>query len=131
MLPCRLQISFRVIARQVHEHAHPRNRGKRPHRPRVSADLARTGGKSLGIVTTSDVFDATPAAFGSHTQGRGAGTGICDGFFDEQVAKANLRVLLGGGRKWFLPSTTPGSGRSASNDAVLPADVRKRLGRNQ
>jgi alkaline phosphatase len=85
--------------------------------------LARTGGKALGIVATSDVFDATPAAFGSHTQDRGAGTGICDGFFDEQVAKANLRVLLGGGRKWFLPSTTPGSARSASNDAVLPTEL--------
>ena len=36
--------------------------------------LARTGGKSLGIVTTSDVFDATPAAFAIHTQKRGAGT---------------------------------------------------------
>ena len=85
--------------------------------------LARTGGKSLGIVATSDVFDATPAAFGSHTSDRGAGTGICDGFFDEQYPKANLRVLLGGGRKWFLPSTTPGSARSAGNDAVLSTEL--------
>lgn len=85
--------------------------------------LARTGGKSLGIVTTADVFDATPAAFGAHTQDRGAGTGICDGYLDEQVNKANLRVLLGGGRKWFLPSTTPGSARSASNDAILSTEL--------
>lgn len=99
------------------------NKFDNPRVELIGEYLARTGGKSLGIVTTSDVFDATPAAFGSHTQDRGAGTGICDGFFDEQVAKANLRVLLGGGRKWFLPSTTPGSGRSASNDAVLPAEL--------
>ncbi len=85
--------------------------------------FARTSGKALGIVTTSDVFDATPAAFGSHTQDRGAGTGICDGYLDEQVAKANLRVLLGGGRKWFLPNSTPGSARSASNDSVLSAEL--------
>jgi alkaline phosphatase len=85
--------------------------------------LARTGGKSLGIVTTADVFDATPAAFGAHTQDRGAGTGICDGYLDEQVAKANLRVLLGGGRKWFLPNTTAGSARSASNDAILSTEL--------
>ncbi|MEO7597815.1 MAG: alkaline phosphatase [Opitutus sp.] len=85
--------------------------------------LGRTEGKALGIVTTADVFDATPAAFGSHTQDRGAGTGICDGYLDEQVAKSNLRVLLGGGRKWFLPSTTIGSARSAATDSVLPAEL--------
>lgn len=85
--------------------------------------LARTQGKWLGIVTTADVFDATPAAFGAHTQDRGAGTGICDGYLDEQVAKANLHVLLGGGRKWFLPNTTAGSARSASTDAILPIEL--------
>jgi alkaline phosphatase len=40
--------------------------------------LARTQGKKLGIVTTADVFDATPAAMAVHTQDRGAGTGIVD-----------------------------------------------------
>jgi alkaline phosphatase len=89
----------------------------------VGEFLARTQGKSLGIVTTADVFDATPAAFGSHTQDRGAGTGICDQYLDEMVAKANLRVLLGGGRKWFLPSTTSGSARGSSTDYVLPAEL--------
>ncbi|HYP16320.1 MAG TPA: alkaline phosphatase, partial [Opitutus sp.] len=80
-------------------------------------------GKSLGIVTTSDVFDATPGAFGSHTQDRGAGTGICDQYLDEMTKKANLRVLLGGGRKWFLPSTVPGSARAAASDYILPAEL--------
>ena len=47
--------------------------------------LARTQGKSLGIVTTSDVFDATPGAFAVHTQSRGAGTGIVDQFFDDRA----------------------------------------------
>lgn len=85
--------------------------------------LARTQGKSLGIVTTSDVFDATPGAFGSHTQARSAGTGICDYYLDEALPKANLAVLLGGGRKWFLPSTTSGSARTAGTDYAYPADV--------
>lgn len=85
--------------------------------------FARTEGRALGIVTTSDVFDATPGAFGTHTQNRGAGTGICDQYLDEAVPKANLRVLLGGGRKWFLPNTTPGSARGNSTDYVLPADL--------
>ncbi len=88
--------------------------------------LARTTGKALGIVTTSDVFDATPGAFGSHTQDRGAGTGICDQFLDEAAAKANLRVLMGGGRKWFLPadgSLGAGSARASGSDYVLPAEL--------
>lgn len=85
--------------------------------------FARTLGKSLGIVTTSDVFDATPGAFGTHTANRGAGTGICDQYLDETAAHGGLRVLLGGGRKWFLPNTTPGSARAAANDYVLPAEL--------
>src|SRR3954465_3808674 len=64
-----------------------------------------------------------PAAFGPHSQARSAGTGICDQYLDETVAKANLRVLLGGGRKWFLPATTVGSARSGSNDSVLPSEL--------
>lgn len=85
--------------------------------------FARTLGKSLGIVTTADVFDATPAAWAIHTQNRGAGTGICDQYLDEAVAKSNLTVLLGGGRKWFLPSTTAGSARNDSTDYVLSAEL--------
>jgi alkaline phosphatase len=85
--------------------------------------LYRTQGRTLGIVTTADVFDATPAAFGVHTQDRGAGTGICDQYLDEAVAKGGLRVLLGGGRKWFLPAGIAGSQRAVANDYVLPADL--------
>lgn len=89
--------------------------------------LRRTGGKSLGIVTTSDVFDATPASFATHTQSRGAGTGIVDQFLDES-GSTGLSVLLGGGRKWFLPQGTPGSARGASTDYVLPMDLVKAWG---
>jgi alkaline phosphatase len=84
--------------------------------------LARTDGKSLGLVTTSDVFDATPAAWATHTQSRSAGTGICDQYFDDR-GLTNLKVLMGGGRKWFLPNSTPGSARTTSTDYVLPADL--------
>jgi alkaline phosphatase len=95
--------------------------------------LARTQGKALGIVTTADVEDATPASFAVHTQDRGAGTGICDMFLDEAAAKHNLRVLLGGGRKWFLPNDAinfPGNGTGRVNnfnltgaDYQVPADI--------
>jgi len=93
--------------------------------PRVeylSEFLHRLRRKSLGIVTTADVFDATPAAMAVHTANRGAGTGIVDQYLDDRD-QTGLKVLMGGGRKWFLPSTTPGSARSAANDYVLPADL--------
>src|SRR5262249_20636955 len=45
--------------------------------------LHRTRGASLGLVTTADVEDATPAANAVHTGNRNAGTGICDQYLDE------------------------------------------------
>lgn len=101
--------------------------------PRVeylSEFLHRTQGKSLGIVTTADVFDATPAANAVHTSNRGAGSGIVDQYLDDRHL-TGLSVLMGGGRKWFLPnasgSTSPqatnGSQRTASTDYVLPSDI--------
>jgi alkaline phosphatase len=81
----------------------------------LSEYLHRTQGKALGIVTTADVFDATPAAIAVHTGNRGAGTGIVDQFLDDRHL-SGLSVLMGGGRRWFLPSGTAGSSRSASND---------------
>ena len=101
--------------------------------PRVeylSEYLHMLQGKSLGIVTTADVFDATPAANAVHTSARGNGTGIVDQFLDDRDL-TGLTVLMGGGRKWFLPnpsnSVSPqpanGSQRRAANDYVLPDDV--------
>lgn len=91
--------------------------------PRVeylSEYLHRTQGKQLGIVTTADVFDATPAGNAVHTSNRGAGTGIVDQFFDDR-GRTGLTVLMGGGRKWFLPAGTPGSARTDSNDYAFSA----------
>jgi alkaline phosphatase len=85
--------------------------------------LHRVKGTSLGIVTTADVEDATPAANAVHTGNRNAGTGIVDQYLDESTGNG-LAVLLGGGRRWFLPATQFGSSRSATTDyAGLPADV--------
>ena len=86
----------------------------------LSEYLQRTQGKSLGLVTTSDVFDATPAANAVHTSNRGAGTGIVDQYLDDRKL-TGLSVLMGGGRKWFLPSTVPGSARSNGNDYQFSA----------
>ncbi|MDE2402961.1 MAG: alkaline phosphatase [Burkholderiales bacterium] len=96
----------------------------------LSEFMHRTQGKSLGIVTTADVFDATPAANAVHTADRGKGTGIVDQYLDDRE-RTGLSVLLGGGRKWFLPnaanSVTPqalnGSQRRTANDYVLSSDI--------
>lgn len=104
--------------------------------PRVeylSEYLHRTRGTNLGIVTTADVFDATPAANAVHTSNRGNGTGIVDQYLDDRNL-TGLTVLMGGGRKWFIPknsaitaanpsNTGNGSVRSTSNDYVLPSDI--------
>ncbi len=84
--------------------------------------LRRLYGRSSGIVTTSDVFDATPAAFASHTQSRAAGTGIVDQFLDDR-GLTGLDVLMGGGRKWFLPAGTPGSARANGTDYEKLTDL--------
>ncbi len=99
----------------------------------LSEYLHRTKGTKLGIVTTADVFDATPAANAVHTANRGNGTGIVDQFLDDRNM-TGLTVLMGGGRKWFIaknsavsaanPSNTGnGSVRSAGSDYVLPSDL--------
>ena len=97
--------------------------------------LHRTQGKALGIVTTADVFDATPAAMAVHTSNRGYGTGIVDQFLDDR-GLTGLTVLMGGGRKWFLPNGDAlkadgmregqpmnGSQRDRRSDYELSADV--------
>lgn len=96
--------------------------GDNPRIETIAQYFHRTQNRSLGIVTTTDVFDSTPAAFGSHTQARTAGSGIIDQFLDERH-NTGLTVLMGGGRKWFLPGTTPGSGRTAATDYTVPVDA--------
>jgi len=99
----------------------------------LSEYLHRTQGKALGIVTTADVFDATPAGNAVHTSNRGAGTGIVDQFLDDR-SLTGLKVLMGGGRKWFLPASEAGSARSARNDYAFSstdphtAEIVKRWG---
>ena len=92
--------------------------------------LHRTRGTSLGLVTTADIEDATPAANAVHTGDRNAGTGVCDQYLDESDAEGSgrygtgLTVLMGGGRRWFLPAGQFGSSRAAGTDyADLPEDL--------
>ena len=65
---------------------------------------------------------------------RNKGTGITDQYLEESDAGGTgtsgngLAVLMGGGRKWFLPAGTAGSGRTAATDYGRCRPDRRRLG---
>ena len=73
-------------------------------------------GFNVGIVTTSDVTDATPAANAVHTAERSAGLEIAERFLDERETNG-VKVLLGGGRGFFLPEAAGGR-RTDERDLV-------------
>lgn len=81
--------------------------------------LRRTRGPgfNVGIVTTADLTDSTPAANAVHTASRFAGPGIAAQFFDERATNA-VTVLLGGGSAHFLPTGVEGGGRTDGRDLV-------------
>jgi alkaline phosphatase len=67
-------------------------------RPLTSVlDLARRAGKSTGIVTTSQVTDATPAAFGASARSRDDHREIAR----QYVESSRPEVILGGGARWW------------------------------
>jgi alkaline phosphatase len=68
----------------------------------------RGAGFNVGIVTTADVTDSTPAANAVHTADRFAGMGIADRFFDERD-RNGVSVLLGGGGRYFMPKDAGGA----------------------
>lgn len=84
--------------------------------PRVEtiASLAkRRLGLAVGIVTNTEVEDATPAAMVAHTARRAEYDSIVEQFLD-----AKPDVLLGGGLHAFLPKGTAGGRRNDNRDFV-------------
>ena len=75
--------------------------------------IRRATGKSIGIVTNTEVQDATPAAVVSHTRSRNDKPEITEMHF--AVAPD---VLMGGGSAYFLPQSTPGSKRVDDKDMI-------------
>ncbi len=59
---------------------------------------ARLSGKATGLVATSEVMHATPAAFTAHAVNRSDYNTLT-----EQMAHNHLDVVLGGGYDYFLP----------------------------
>ena len=66
-------------------------------------EYARVEGKSAGLVTTVQVWHATPAAFAAHVEDRNLMDEIAGQMFDEGV-----EVMLGGGENQFLPNSVAG-----------------------
>ncbi len=66
-------------------------------------EYARAEGKSAGLVTTVQIYHATPAAFASHVENR-------DDYDDiaVQLLQEGVEVLLGGGENKFLPASASG-----------------------
>ncbi|MFC1524177.1 alkaline phosphatase [Thermodesulfobacteriota bacterium] len=83
---------------------------------------AQSQGKAVGLVTTTQMSHATPAAFAAHVESRGMMTEIA-----VQMVSAGVDVLLGGGEDEFLPTFEIGcypesgeqpDGRNLINEAM-------------
>ncbi|MCR6498341.1 alkaline phosphatase [Shinella sp. CPCC 101442] len=79
----------------------------------IAEALRRTTKKSVGIVTTAEIEDATPAALVSHTRKRADKAEIVGMMFDVKPD-----VLFGGGSAYFLGKDIPGSKRKDDKDYI-------------
>ena len=66
-------------------------------------EIAKSKGMSTGLVTTTQISHATPAAFASHVESRIMMTEIA-----RQLLLTKVDVLLGGGEDEFLPASEVG-----------------------
>jgi len=85
-------------------------------------EKAKKQGKRTGLVTTTQIVHATPAAFAAHVADRNLVREIAD-----QLLIAGVDILLGGGEDEFLPASDNGcfpeagkrdDGRNIINEAI-------------
>lgn len=67
-------------------------------------EYAKEAGKSTGVVTTSQVTDATGAAFGAHVEDRSKQSDLALQF----ITESKIDVILGGGEDFWYPAGNPG-----------------------
>lgn len=66
-------------------------------------EVAKAKGKATGLVATSEITHATPAAFGSHDESRKNMNAIADDYYNELInGEHKIDVLLGGGQDNFI-----------------------------
>ncbi|MCX5734113.1 MAG: alkaline phosphatase [candidate division NC10 bacterium] len=73
-------------------------------------EIARDKGMATGLVTTSGITDATPAAFASHVAHRSDEASVA-----EQELQAGVVVLLGGRKQFFLSEAAAGRRKDGRN----------------
>jgi alkaline phosphatase len=79
----------------------------------ITSLVRRRQGMAVGIVTNTEIEDATPAAMVAHTRRRAEYDRIV-----EQFDAARPDVMLGGGRANFLPKSAEGSRRRDDIDFI-------------
>ncbi|MFC1676564.1 alkaline phosphatase [Planctomycetota bacterium] len=79
-------------------------------------EAAKSKGMATGLVVTSTITHATPACFAAHVKKRGFQQQIA-----EQIIENKVNVLLGGGRKFFIPKSKPNSARKDNRDLIKEA----------
>ena len=80
---------------------------------RTVMQAAKTAGKRIGLVTTTTVYDASPAAFSINAKSRRDYQTIVD-----LLLALEPDVLLGGGANYFLPAAAPGGKRKDGKDVI-------------
>ena len=84
-----------------------------PRVENITSLVKRRLGLAVGVVTNTEIQDATPAVMVAHTRRRSEYDRIVEHFF---AAKPD--VIMGGGLANFLPKGTPGSKRKDDKDFV-------------
>jgi len=79
----------------------------------ISEVIKRRNKMAIGVVTNSEIEDATPASMVAHTRRRSDYNDIVKMFHEVQPD-----VIMGGGSPNFLPKTTPGSKRTDDLDFI-------------
>ncbi|SEG66158.1 alkaline phosphatase [Bosea lathyri] len=79
----------------------------------ISEVIKRRNKMAIGVVTNSEIEDATPASMVAHTRRRSDFNDIVKMFHEVQPD-----VIMGGGSPNFLPKTTPGSKRTDDLDFI-------------
>lgn len=79
----------------------------------TSLEAARLAGFATGLIATSNIQHATPAAFSAHVADRNQYEEIA-----EQQVYQGLDLVLSGGAQYLVPTTQPGGKRSDGEDLV-------------
>ena len=93
--------------------ARNRNNLDHPKVETISEFAKRMRGMAVGVVTTTEIEDATPAGMVAHTRSRRDYDDIVKMFFDVQP-----EVILGGGSVNFLPTSVSGGRRTDGENYI-------------